>query len=153
MHRSVVARGACDGVVDVEGQREGIQENASDNSSGGWTMEKQSFGSSMGPLVRTALGAEKVEGANPEGCEGYLDMVSRSLGPCITGLGPYGHEKEAAESIGNTRGNAMGKQRSCEGLGDMVRRAHEDCAAEKYESQDLAALAQYGAINGLHQVV
>jgi len=39
------------------------------------------------------------------------------------------------------------------GMGDVVRRAYEACAADESESQDLAALAQHGAVKGLHQVV
>ena len=93
MHGSVEAPCASNGVVDVGGQREGSEETASDSSSGGWSMEKQSFGSSMGPLVRTAIGAEKVEGADskggapmaePQPCKGVPKVVSRA-GPDAKG--------------------------------------------------------------------
>jgi hypothetical protein len=93
VHLSVEAPCASNGVVDVGGQLEGSEETASDSSSGGWSMEKQSFGSSMGPLVRTALGAEKVKGtdnkggapmAEPHLCEGVPKVVSQA-GPDAKG--------------------------------------------------------------------
>ena len=93
MHRSVAAPRASDGVADVGGQLEGSKANEGASSSGGWSMEKQSFGSSMGPLVRTAIGAEKVEGADskggapmaePQPCKGVPKVVSRA-GPDAKG--------------------------------------------------------------------